>query len=130
MPASPTQRSLSFFVPRLPKLPNRSARPAHWAVVQREAKAWHDDVQWLVNIHAPGRLLMIERARLTLTRVSTHEPDPDNLMASWKYVIDGLQRAGVIVDDKRENVEILSQWNKASKRADQGIIVQVEEIVR
>lgn len=40
------------------------------------------------------------KAKLTLTRYSSKEPDFDGLCSSFKNVIDGLVEAGVIIDDK------------------------------
>lgn len=39
------------------------------------------------------------KARVTITRCSSQEPDGDNLASSAKFILDGLKKAGVIEDD-------------------------------
>ena len=55
----------------------------------------------------------LQRSAIHLIRYSSVEPDPDNLAASFKPVIDGLREAGVIVNDRSENVELRFSWRKA-----------------
>lgn len=67
----------------------------------------------------------LEKAKLKLTRLSTRQPDFDNLALSFKYVVDGLVKAGVIVDDKYEVIgESEYCWEKC-KRDEQGVKVEV-----
>ncbi len=96
-------------IPDLPLLPNRLQR-SHWRTIQAHTKAWHALVYRHASSHVPYEPL--QRAELVLTRHSATEPDPDNLMASWKPLIDGLQRVGILVNDKRENVELDARWVK------------------
>lgn len=66
------------------------------------------------------------RATVTLTRLSTREPDADNLMSSWKHVLDGLVEAGVIINDKPSTIgSPISLW-KYAKRKDGKIKIKVE----
>jgi len=115
--------SLDFEIPGLPLLPNELQR-AHWSRVSRHAKSWHTAVLVAVGRDRPPRTL--PRAKVTLTRHSTQRPDEDNLMASWKPAIDGLIHAKVIVDDKPQNLELVSQWTTAP-RSKGKISVRVEE---
>jgi Holliday junction resolvase RusA-like endonuclease len=68
-------------------------------------------------------------ANLTLTRFSSRQPDRDNLMSSWKAVIDGLVESGVLVDDNCDVVKSIdSRWEKASSKNSK-IRVLVEEVI-
>ncbi len=96
-------------IPDLPLLPNRLQR-SHWRAIQTHTKKWHILVYRQAARGIP--LEPLQRAELVLTRHSATEPDPDNLMASWKPLIDGLQRVGILVNDKRENVELDARWVK------------------
>lgn len=55
-------------------------------------------------------------------------PDYDGLVGSFKYVVDGLVKAGVIVDDKTSVIgDSKYNWVK-SKKIDQRIEVEIEPI--
>ncbi len=111
-------------IPGLPLLPNRLQK-SHWRAIQRHTKEWHALVYHHASRHVPPEPL--QRAELILARYSTNEPDPDNLMASWKPLIDGLQRVGILVNDKRENVELKAEWYRA--KANQGkVTIEITEL--
>lgn len=98
----------------LPELP-RTIRSRHWTVQARHRDQWHALVAAALAGKRPAAPL--ERATLILTRHSAQEPDRDNLMASWKDVIDGLRHAGVILNDKRQNIGTPdSRWEKAGHK--------------
>jgi Holliday junction resolvase RusA-like endonuclease len=114
--------TLEFQLSGLPRTTNGSH--GHWRTKQAQVKALKARVFascWHLRPDVPLSL-----ARITLTRASSVEPDYDNLVISFKPVIDGLRQAGVIVDDKRKNVgrpEYL--WEKC-KPGDGHIKVKVE----
>lgn len=101
---------ISFVLPGLPKTVNAIGRK-HWAAKVREARMWKRLV-WLVA--RPTRpKAPLSKAKLTLTRVSSVCPDSDGLVSSFKHVIDGLIEAGIIENDKYENVGMPSfVWEK------------------
>ncbi len=68
----------------------------------------------------------LPRSLLRLVRYSSVEPDPDNLAASFKAVIDGLRIAGVIENDRSANVQISFSWKLAPASMGK-ISVEVEE---
>jgi Holliday junction resolvase RusA-like endonuclease len=90
---------LEIIVPGLPRTPN--ARE-HYMAKAKHVAAWRSKVFAKAWPHKPPEPLA--QARITFTRVSSSEPDYDNLVASFKACMDGLRQAKVIVDDKRANV--------------------------
>ena len=113
-----------FFIPELPKTPNQLLR-RHWSTVMNEKKMWHRLVAracFTLYWDAP-----MEKAKILFIRRSTREPDYDGLTGSFKFVLDGLVKAGVLIDDKPSVVDVTYKWEK-SKRVDQGIFVQVENM--
>lgn len=102
---------LEFTIEGLPKTTNGNAR-RHWRALHNEAKTWKKhvlDAEKKTSWHTkasddPPKALInpcpLDKAKLTLTRFSSSEPDWDGLVSSFKHVIDGLVEAGVIVDDK------------------------------
>lgn len=100
----------------------------HWAKYKKLREQW----EMIVLAHVMGQRVMpvpsLARARITLTRRSSVEPDADNLRFSWKPVLDALKRCGIILDDKPAVIGTpVCIWEKAKPK--QGsITVLVEEI--
>lgn len=116
-----------FSLHGLPKTTNSNSR-RHWSHQYREATKWKKAVLVALN---SARMLPdkpLAKARLTLTRFSSSCPDSDGLVSSFKHVIDGLVEAGVLVNDKFENIGMpVYQWEKCPPR--KGFVrVMVEEI--
>lgn len=78
---------------------NTADRTHHWSAY-RLKRAWEGKVCAAV-LHELGRWpeRPLDRARVTITRCSTREPDFENLTQGGKFLLDGLVKAGVIVDD-------------------------------
>lgn len=91
---------LEFTLPGLPRSANGSH--GHWRVKHAQTKRWKQAVFTKAWPFKPPQPLT--SAALTLTRMSSVEPDFDNLVAGFKPIIDGLRQAGVLSDDKRVNV--------------------------
>lgn len=100
----------------------------HWSTVYRRTRRLERDVGFAVRAagkpHAP-----LELARVVLTRCSASEPDPDNLAASFKPVVDALVAAGVLSGDEPHRFEGRRpeyRWEPAPRH--QGRVrVEVEE---
>lgn len=103
-------RVWEYRVPVLPELPNRKGQGHHWSREARYRKSWHWLVRCAVGNVRPAAPLA--HARVVLTRHSRRAPDPDNLAASWKPVLDGLVRARVLLDDSPAHVELASRWER------------------
>ncbi len=117
--------SFEFEINELPKPINRQ-QGMHWRQKSQYVKVWHNMVGAKIAGHKPSIPLM--KARLTLTRMSSVEPDFDGLVSSFKPVIDGLIVCGVIVNDKMTNIgQPRYSWVKA-RPGKGGIKVRIEEV--
>jgi len=115
--------SLTLTLPGLPSTPN--ARQ-HFMARARETKQWKRRVfslAWPKRPEAP-----LTKASITFTRCSSVRPDYDNLVASFKPVLDGLRQARVIVDDKWANVGAPEYRWEMAKKAQGRILIRVESI--
>lgn len=115
---------LSFVIAALPELPNRR-RQGSWQATWKHAKQWKLWVECRCQDKKPAEPL--EQAAIHLTRYSSVEPDPDNLAASFKPVIDGLTQSGIIVNDRSANVALQFSWKKVLPSMG-AIRVEVKEI--
>ncbi len=88
--------SINVVIFRLPPGPNKD--DAHWAGRSMTRASWRQMVHKAINARNLP-LHPLEKFRLTCTRFSSSRPDYDNLVASFKSVVDGLKDCGVIYDD-------------------------------
>ena len=56
------------------------------------------------------------------------EPDPDNLVASAKLIMDGLVDNGFLIDDDPFHVDLDVSWMRAKEPKKQGCLVEIEAI--
>lgn len=105
---------IEFEIEGLPKRTNNAR--ANWRAKHAEAKKWKARVMKALVCGAkplPGEPWA--KAKLTLIRCSSAEPDFDGLVSSFKHVIDGLIVSGIIQNDKMSNVGIPDyRWEKVS----------------
>lgn len=116
---------LTFEVQDLPDMPNRLLG-ASWRVRVGHAKKWERVVwkhTWAIKPRQP-----LTRASLTLTRYSSQRPDHDGLVGSFKAVIDGLVKNGVLLDDDHAVIGVPKYlWEPASPRKGK-IKIEVKEL--
>jgi Holliday junction resolvase RusA-like endonuclease len=118
---------LSIFLDFLPDIQLNNSH-GHWATKYQKIRKTKATVGFSVFEHRPPKPL--ETARLTLVRHSTREPDFDNMVASFKPVIDALTEYQIIVNDRPDNIGQPSyNWVKCA-RVNQGISILVEEVSR
>lgn len=116
---------LEITLPGLPRTTNRLN--VHWRVRQTNTKKWQNAV--ILEARRKGTpLAPLERAQLTLTRYSAKECDFDNLVSSFKPLIDGLRIAGVIKDDKQSVIGQSIYLQGVAKRNKGFITMKVEEV--
>lgn len=86
----------------LPKTINGMIGKANWWTFKKEADKWKN----LVHLHTLNRRppQPLKHAKLILVRASSAEPDWDNLCSSFKRIIDGLVKSGILEDDKMSNI--------------------------
>jgi Holliday junction resolvase RusA-like endonuclease len=112
-------------LPGLPKLNN--SHHVNWRVAAAERKKWRR----AAYLHSlPKRPLSpLPQCIIICTRYSHgKQPDFDNLVISFKSIIDGLKDAGIIVDDNSDCIlERQYRSNKAPPK--KGYVeIEVEEI--
>lgn len=93
--------ALEFTLPGLPKTANALLRGT-WRGKHTHAQNWKRAVWGKCWHKRPPEPL--KTARLTLTRLSSVEPDYDGLVSSFKPVIDGLVESKVIANDRPANI--------------------------
>lgn len=101
---------------QLPKITTNGAQGS-WKAKAGNARKWKRIIMILC---ARGKVpkAPLTFAKLTLTRHSSICPDADGLVASFKPVIDGLVKAGVLIDDNMDVIGMPSYlWKKAPPRA-------------
>lgn len=65
----------------------------------------------------PRPACKLAKAKLTLIRHSSVEPDWDGLVGSFKYVIDALVYQGILYDDGPDNIgESKALWKGAKPK--------------
>lgn len=108
----------------LPRMANSSGRSSHWRALHQEAKKWQQTVVFKVGIFKPA--IPLKRARLTLIRFSSMEPDYDGLVRGFKSIIDGFILAKVLENDRLSNTGAWNcHWERCPK--DQGKIIAIVE---
>lgn len=87
-------------VSEVPSLNDRD----HWAVKAKKVKAWRDAAHLLAR---HSRVPACRRVRVELHYIpaTNQRRDPDNLVAAYKPLVDGLVDAGVVLDDTESYVE-------------------------
>lgn len=117
--------SLSIFFNWLPQIQLNSSH-GHWATRYQKIRAIKTKVGAGVYPHRPEKPL--KKARLVLIRHSSREPDYDNLVASFKPVIDALTEFAIIEND---NSKVVGQpeyrWIKCKIKF-AGINILVQEV--
>lgn len=116
---------LSFEIPGLPNRPNQVNAKGYWSRY-KESEAWHELVAMTVGRRKPKAPL--KKAKLILTRYSSVCPDPDGLVGSFKYVVDGLVKCGVLTGDKLTQIGMPDyRWEKVKPKQGK-ISAVIEEI--
>ena len=122
-------RSITFTLAGLPKSPNGSH--GSWKAAAGIRKSWRRKSAGTAMTLAMAMKIKkpFEAVRITCIRRSSREMDFDNLVASFKPIIDGITDAGIIRDDKNSVVrERIFRWEPAPN-ARGHIQITVEEIL-
>ena len=114
---------LEFEINELPKLPNQLLGQ-RWFIRSRHATRWKALVAQQVIRRAPE--IPLTKASLTLTRISSREPDYDGLVGSFKAVIDALVDYRVLAGDTMKIIgKPTYDWVRGKPKQGK-IIVKVE----
>ena len=103
---------LELTVPGLPPM-NTATTRRHWSHGAKVAVRWRQIIAALVGRKKPA--VPLPFATVILTRCSSVEPDYDNLVISFKPVIDAFKHAGVIAGDGSEHLLRHYFWNFAPR---------------
>ncbi len=104
--------SIEFKLDRLPKTVN-ALQSMTWKARHGHSTRWKRSIWRAVWPFKPSAPL--NKAKITLIRVSAKEPDYDGLVGSFKCIIDGLREVGVLADDKSQNIGIPTYlWEKTN----------------
>lgn len=109
----------------VPLLPNKT-RGHHWKTLMGEKQKW---VKLIAN-HFIGRtpIAPLSKCNIRMVRMTCIEPDYDNLVASYKVVLDALTKNRIIIDDNPS--VILNQdyyWTKV-KRGQKSTLIKIQEV--
>lgn len=96
---------LELLVPGLPPSNNKNLRKHHLRRNDQN-KLWYREIYLASRSSRPPEPLI--KCRLTLIRFTSSFLDYDNLVSSFKAVVDGLTHAKVIIDDKWT---VTGKWN-------------------
>ena len=119
---------LDLTIDGLPPMNTSNSRGSHWSHSKLK-RTWGDRVVAAVLFTLkkwPEKPL--ERARVSITRCSTSEPDYDNLVQGGKFLLDGLIRAGVIVDDAPSVIGRPDYYWEKAQAAKGCVRIRVESI--
>lgn len=117
-----------FLKVNINSVPSLANRHQHWAKTAKERKRWHELIAHAFRIHKPKTPL--ELCVVRVVRFSSRMPDYDNLVYSFKPVVDGLKNAGIIKnDDMLTIIDRKYSWCKVPEKM-RHITVEVEEIER
>lgn len=102
-----------------------AAEDKTWRARKRMRDDWCNRVHYsTVGKRPPAPL---EFSIVSITRCSSMMPDYDNLQHGVKFLLDALQRSGIIIDDAPHNIGVpLAYWRRA-KRGKARTLIEVTE---
>lgn len=83
-------------------IPSLANKNVHWRVTQRERSKWHQIV--LASFINKKPIRPLKKCVMTLIRATADKCDYDNLVYSFKPVVDGLVHAKILVDDDMDTI--------------------------
>lgn len=102
-----------------------TAAKSHWAKYHTLKREWTDIVAWTCF---KQRIRPLKKVFLDITWVEKNKKrDQDNIAFAKKFILDGLQAAGVIPDDGWKNVEGWTEKFKVDK-AMPGVQIKINEV--
>ena len=117
----------------LPDLPPREANPNshshHYTINKVRAKQHEEMIAYVLEQGRPDTPM--ERAHITITwrAKDKRTRDADNLFAAMKGSIDGLVKAGVLVDDSAKYLSYSLYYEWGDDITENETIIEIEEVV-
>lgn len=118
------KRKIEFTLVGLPKSLNGSH--GSWHAKSAERRRWRNRAAAAAHPLRPDE--PFKKCSLECVRFSARCMDFDNLVASFKSIVDGLKDAGVIVDDNPGVIVTREYRHEKSLLKDQRVLVRVTEI--
>lgn len=116
---------LEFELLGVPEALNKMLR-MHWMKRNKHSHYWYEYIANETRKLKPKEPLRY--AKITLVRYSPRTLDFDGAIGSFKVIVDGLKRAGIILDDRWDYV---GAWCLDQVKAkEQKIKVIVEEVIQ
>lgn len=117
--------SLEFTIQGLPRIFTNGSH-GHWTIKHKARLTWAKLVTQAIGAKKPSAPLRVAQAEFV--RVSSKEPDFDNLVSSFKGVRDSLIKCGIIENDKTSNLpNAIYRWEFV-KRGQGHIKVSIKEV--
>jgi len=113
-----------FSIAGLPELPNKSH--GHWGGMQKKRERWHNAVERAAFMFRPKSPLT--KCKLILERHASRKCDYDNLVYSFKPVVDGLVHSKFLVDDDYGTILERDYRLVKSTMKDQHITIEIKEL--
>ena len=98
----------------------------HWAEKAKWKKAWEEEVLWAVykNRKKFGKLpLQYAKVKIIFHHIKVF--DKDGMYSAAKPIVDGLVKAGVIVDDSPRYIDLTVTQKKANKVIEQCVEIKI-----
>jgi len=111
----------NVFVDYLPPM-NTAHTRRHWSAAHKEKQKW---IKLLLIAFPKAKMpdQPLQKSEITITRMSSREPDFDNMVMAAKPIFDALQKRGIIVDDAPRNVKRDYRWRKETERT--GTLIEI-----
>lgn len=90
---------------KVPETANARLR-THWRDRSRESKTWRLLVRAICGVPRDGEVPSDGKIRIGITMTRRRRQDPDNRQASVKPLLDAIVKAGWLVDDDDEHLEL------------------------
>ena len=98
----------------------------HWRSRMRERDRLHAAIDKAMGPYRFGDTQGKQRVRIVMHRIRLQ--DPDNKVASVKYLIDALRRLGWLVDDTPEFLELEVEEYRAGHKANVRTEITIEPV--
>jgi Holliday junction resolvase RusA-like endonuclease len=101
---------IKLTIPGTPPSLNQWSR-MHWAKAAKIKKQWENDILYVFLASKAKGVFPLEKARITIKYYfsTNRRRDADNL--NLKFILDGLVKAGIIVDDSTKVIgQVITEW--------------------
>lgn len=124
--AQPHLLTIRIVIPDVPESQNQMyMNKLHYHQRSQEKKRWEQYVRMFSTAVRPPRALHKATITLRYWFPTNKRRDPDNY--SGKFILDGLVKSGIIMDDSFEHIKLLIEKGGVDKKFPRTEIIVVEE---